>query len=287
MDEGTIDFFSPATIMFFVMAIMADGLFLGIFGVAIPAVGLAILMYILIGHYLIGFVACAFFWGKTKGIATKIILFIAWLLPLPLLSGGLVVAIFLSTKVGQEIVEIAEKEIKEEAEAAILAAAVVAAPETGGTSLAAAGAVEGGTVVAVEGGVAVAEGGAAVAEGAAAAGEGVGAAAEAGAEGAEAGANAGANGTDAFNNPLDNPVGETGRELDMPSEEQFREGEGFDQGEAQEEPDEDDNEKEDKTAKRYQKMIDIVRNNSGKSEPEEDKEEEDGQSAEEDLSDAA
>jgi hypothetical protein len=251
-------------------------------------------MFVLGAHYFIGIIVLFYFWGKTKGFATKAILVAAWFLPLPLLTIGLFLAIVLSTKLGQEFIDLAEKVAINDLEALPLAAAVVAAPETGGASLVAAGALEGGTVAA-EGAVIATEGAAVATEGAVAAGEAAAAATEGvtttttelGTEGVGAGADLGENAASVFSNPLDNPVGEAGKELDIPSEEQFHEGEGF-ENETQEEPEGERDEMDHNTRRivkgveRAQKVVDIIDNVR---QPQGNDEDEDEQA--EDLADAA
>ena len=104
-EENKIEFFDPATIMFFIMGFVSDVSFLGILGLAIPGVGLAIAMFVLAAHYFFGLVILFYFWGKTRGWLPKLWLLLAWIVPLPSLTSSIVAAILLSNKVVAMVVE--------------------------------------------------------------------------------------------------------------------------------------------------------------------------------------
>ena len=104
-EENKIEFFDPATIMFFIMGFVSDVSFLGILGLAIPGVGLAIAMFILGVHYFLGLIIVSYFWGKTRGWLPKLWLLLAWIVPLPSLTSSIVAAILLSNKVIAMVVE--------------------------------------------------------------------------------------------------------------------------------------------------------------------------------------
>lgn len=259
-EENKIEAFDPATIMFFIMGLASDISFLGLLGLAIPGVGFAIAMFVLGAHYFFGIIILGFFWGKTRGWLPKIFLLLGWILPLPLLTVGLILAIISSNKLAAFIIE----------QVAIQAVAVATAG--------AGEALEAGTVAA-EG----AEGVATAAEGVGAVGEAGEAMAEAGVEGAgvgeEAATAAGGAEENLFENPYEKPMETTGQELNEPSEEEFHEGEGFESETEKgggEEP-----EGKSKAVGRVKKVFDIA-NRTNKP-----KEEEDDQDVDEDLPRAA
>jgi len=147
VDESKIDIFSPAVIMAFVAAFIGDLTF-----------------FLIIPHYLCGVIVLGAFSPKTKGILSKLVLGISFILPGPFLTFGIVVSLILSNKILAFIAE----------QAAVVAATVFLTPAGGAAVEASATAAEAGAVAA-EAGMATAE----VAEGAAAAAEGVEAAATA------------------------------------------------------------------------------------------------------------
>jgi hypothetical protein len=260
-EENKIEFFDPATIMFFIMGFVSDVSFLGILGLAIPGVGLAIAMFVLAAHYFFGLVILFYFWGKTRGWLPKLWLLLAWIVPLPSLTSSIVAAILLSNKVVAMVVE-------------QVAIQVVAAATAGAGEALEAGAVaaEGAEVAA-----AGAEAAGAAAEGAGAVGEAGGAAVEGGAQGAEAGAE-GAEGAGQAEENIDlepeeekNPMKTLEGKLDQPPEEEFREGKGFEQDEELEEK---EPEKKSKAADRLNKVIDIADRTNKSNKEEEDTDEE-------------
>jgi len=103
-EENKIDFFEPGTIVFFIMAYLADLTFLGLFGLAIPGVGLAIAAFVLMAHWGVGLIMLFYFWGKTQSWLPKAILVLFWILPLPLMA-GLILMIVASSKIGEIVIE--------------------------------------------------------------------------------------------------------------------------------------------------------------------------------------
>ncbi|HEY5221279.1 MAG TPA: hypothetical protein VIJ29_04025 [Candidatus Paceibacterota bacterium] len=235
------------------MGVISDVSFLGLIGLVIPGVGVAIAMFVLLAHYFFGIIVLAFFWGKSHGWLPKVLLVLAWILPLPLLTVGLILAIIASNKFGAFLVE--------QAGIQLVALATAGAGE----------AIEAGAVVA-EG----AEAAGAAAEGAEAVGATAGgAAAEAGTAGAgEAAGDAAATGEagaaeageDFYENPLENPMGTTEGELLEPSEDQFHEGEGFGEeekgSEIKEEAGKEDADKKSNASERLKKVFDIADRNN-------------------------
>lgn len=275
-EENKIEAFNPATIMFGIMAVMSDLFFLALIGLVIPAVGLAIALFVLLAHYFFGLIILVFFWGKTKGWLAKALLLLGWILPLPLLTTGLVLAIIASNKIGAIIIE----------QAAVLVVAVATGP--GGL------AAEGAAISAetAEGAEVVAEGveiASSVAEGA----EAAGAAGEAATEGAEAGAEATGGGVEAGETakmaPSDelaspeegNPMENLQEELSQPEEDQLSEGSGA-EGQAPQEPEEPQKkelEQESGATKRLKKVFDIADRTNKQQEGEDGDEEESAQAA--------
>jgi hypothetical protein len=274
-EENKIDLFEPGTLVFFIMAFVADLCLLGFIGLAIPAVGLAIAMFILMAHWGFGLIIVIYFWGKSHGWLAKLILVLFWILPLPL-TLGLALMMIASNKIG----------------AMLLQQIVIQ-----GAAIATGGAAEGlevveGAEVAAEGAEAAAEG--AEAAGAVAEGAGEAAAAETGGATADAGgaaepssAESTAAESDYDKNPLDNPVGTTEGELLQPSEDQFHEGEGFG-GEAEEPVSEEEGSDKDKegsdkktdAADRLKKAFDVL-DRTNQQQPDDENEEEGGEEEEE------
>ena len=85
MDEEKLDIFNPAFIMGFIMALMSDISFLFLLTLAIPVIGLVIAIFILLGHYIVGFIVGFLVFPRTRGILAKLALGLAIILPLPLL----------------------------------------------------------------------------------------------------------------------------------------------------------------------------------------------------------
>jgi hypothetical protein len=252
--ENKINLFEPGTLVFFIMAFIADLFLLGLLGLAIPGVGLAIAMFVLMTHWGVGLVIVFYFWGKSHGWLAKLILSLFWILPLPLML-GLILMVVASNKIGAILIE----------QAAILAitAATAGAGVVLETGAVAAEGAEVATTVA-EG----AEAAGAVVEGTGAVAEAGGVTAEAGAQGAEATAETAEGGAgeasaaeDVFKNPYDNPIGTTAENLNEPPEEQFHEGEGAEREKKlkeQEWGEQEEPEQKNKAADRVKKVIDIA-----------------------------
>lgn len=255
-EENKIEFSDPGTIVFFILAIISDFCFLGLLGLVIPGVGLAIAMFVLFAHYFFGLVILFYFWGKTRGWLPKLWLLLAWVVPLPSLTSSIIAAILLSNKVVAMVVE------------QVAIQAVAAATAGAGEALEATAVAGEGAEVAAAG----AEAAGAATEGAGVVGEAGGAAIEEGAQGAEAGVKGAEEAEEAGENidlesPEEkNPMENLEGELNQPSEEEFREGEGFKE---EGEPEENEPEKKSKAADRLKKAFDIA-DRTNKSEDEED-----------------
>ena len=262
-DEEKIDLFEPGTLVFFIMAFFADLTLLGLLGLAIPGVGLAIAAFVLMAHWGFGLIILFYFWGKTRGWLPKVILVLFWILPLPL-TLGLILMIIASSKIGELVIE----------QVAIQAVAVATAG-AGEALEAGAVAAEGAEVAATAAEGAEAAG--AAAEGAEVAG---GAASEAGAQSAEAGAEA-AEGAGQAGENLDlepaeekNPMENLGNELNQPSEEEFHEGEGAEREKEIGESEQEEPEKKNKAVGQVKKVIDIANRTDSDKEEEGDDDEE-------------
>lgn len=96
--DDKIDIFNPGTIIAFVAALIGDFSFVGIIGAFIPGIGLVLLGTVLLVHYFAGFIVGAFFFPKARGWFAKLFLALGILLPLPLLSLGVVLGIIFSNK---------------------------------------------------------------------------------------------------------------------------------------------------------------------------------------------
>lgn len=253
-DEHKIDFLDPGTIMFFIMGVVSDFLFLGLLGVLIPGIGLAIGAFVIGAHYFFGLIVFVFFLSKTHGWLPKVILLLAWILPLPLLTIGLVLAIIGSNKIGALIIE-------------TVAIQVIAVATGGGGELLEAGAVGAeGVEVAATGAEAI---GTAVqgVEEVAAAGETIG---EVGSAAGELGE--GANAVDLEPDIEKNP-------LDVEQRELLEEGPGEEaQPEEETEPEPEEETRQQKIKKRVEKVRDILdrtNQDEGDSDKDEDDQDED------------
>ena len=173
MGKEKIDITSPEFVLAMVVSFMSDlGMVFGILALLIPIIGLPIIALALVFHYIGGFFVGFLMLHKTQGWLAKLALGAGILIPLPLLTIGIIAAIILSNKLIAFITE----------QAAIAAIAVA----TGGAGLALEGAAATGEVAAAGAEIA-ATGGKIAAEGAKVAG-----AAAKVAEGGEAAAGAGA-----------------------------------------------------------------------------------------------
>lgn len=265
-DENKIDWLNPGTIMFFIMAAVSDFLFLGLIAILIPGIGLAIALFILGAHYLFGIIILAFSWGRTRGWMPKMFLILAWVIPLPLLSMGVVLAIASSNKFVAIVIE----------QAAIQVVAV--ATEGAGEAL------EAGAVAAegVELAATAAESAEAVeAAGAAAEGAGTagGVATESGTQSAEAAAEGAENAEEVDTlEPKEekNPIENLGEDLDNPPEDNFSEGSEGDEEEAEAEESEQESRRE-KAKKQVKKVIDIADSTNKQEDEEEEDENQEGQ----------
>lgn len=258
MEENKIALSDPATIMFYIMSSLSDLIFLGLLGLLIPGVGLAIAMFVLGAHYFFGIMIMGFFWGKTRGWLPKVFLLLGWILPLPLLTTGLVLAIVSSNKLAAFVIE----------QVAIQAVAVATAG-TGEALEAGAVAAEGAEVAAT-----AAEGmeaTSAAAEGAEAAGGAVGEAAEG--EAAAGEAEEGLSLTREERNPMENLQ----EDLTQPQEDELHEGSGAEEPEAEAEGEEP---KQGGESEATRKVRDIIeRANNAQSDEEENEDDEDSAEA--------
>ncbi len=256
-EENKIELFDPATIVFFVAAFLIDLSFLGLFGLLIPGVGLAIAMFVLLAHWSFGLVLLFYFWGKTNGLVPKAILIIFWIVPLPL-TLGLILMVVTSNPVGAFVFE----------QVAIQAVAVATA----------------GAGEALEAGAAVAEGAeaaATVAEGAEAAGtaaegaEAVGGVAEVGEATAGAGTEAGqaVEGMDLTPEER-NPMENLREDLAQPQEDRFHEEPANEEPEPDKSEEDLSDKKENKTTRTMRDIID--RANDLQNRNEQDDEEDEG-----------
>jgi hypothetical protein len=264
-EDKKIDPFSSQVVMGFIVAILGDFTF-----------------FLIITHWIAGIIVLFIFWPRFKGPLAKFLLVACFLVPLPILTIGIILGIILSNKI---LMFLAEQ-----------AAVVVVTLATAGAGAAAEGAVVAGEA-AEAGGAALAEAGEAAAEagevaaeasveGVEAAGEG---AAEAAGEsatevGAQEGVGGGAEGESSAEKGVDletaeekNPMENLENELEEePKEDQFHEGKGF-ESETEEEPSEKDKGegKGKETPKDKVKKVFDIANRLNKTEEDEDEEQED------------
>ncbi len=275
-EEGKIDLFEPGTLVFFIMAFFADLTLLGLIGLAIPGIGLAIAMFVFMAHWGFGLIILFYFWGKTGGWLPKSILLLFWILPLPLML-GLILMVVTSSKIGEFVVE----------QVAIQAVAIGTAGA--GEALEAGAVVAEGAEVAttaaegVEAAGAVAESTGAVGAAGAEAG---GATAEAGAQGIEAGTQGAETAAEAGETQegLDltreerNPMENLEEDITLPQEDEFRESPEEQGSEQNEEPEE---KKADKAKRQVQKVFDIADRTNNQNKDEGNDESENGDEEEE------
>ncbi len=97
MKEG-FDITDIGVIAGFLAAVLGDFAFVFCIGVLIPGIGLAFLAGILFAHYFAGILMGAFFLPKAQGWLAKLAVILAILIPLPLLTVGVVLGVLLSNK---------------------------------------------------------------------------------------------------------------------------------------------------------------------------------------------
>lgn len=99
-DHGEkLDYFSPVFIMAFMMAVMTDAVFLpGILALAIPAVGIVIAAFAILGHYATGIAVGLLILPKVQHAIPKFVLLLGILLPLPTLSIGILLAVIMQNR---------------------------------------------------------------------------------------------------------------------------------------------------------------------------------------------
>src|ERR1700685_3143251 len=141
-----IDLFNPGVVMAFIAAALSD--FTGIFliGIAIPGIGITIGAAFAACHYIAAGIVGAFFWHKTRGWLAKLALGLAILLPLPLLTLGIILGIIFSNKIAALLGE------------QIIILGIAAATAGAGTALEAGAVAEAGTEGAIVAGEAATEG---------------------------------------------------------------------------------------------------------------------------------
>ncbi len=198
LEEGggnKIDIFDVGVVFAFVAAFMGD-----------------ISFFLIITHYVAGIFVLGFFWPKTKGFIAKLILLIAFIVPLPLLMVGMFLALIFSNKIFAIV-----------AEQVIIQGIAVATAGAGETleGAAATGAAAEAAATAAEAGGAAATAGEAAAEGATATGEAATEAGGAAGEGSSAAEGAAEGGSgEEFTPPEErNPMENLQEELTEPQEE--------------------------------------------------------------------
>ncbi|MBI4059452.1 hypothetical protein HY406_00095 [Candidatus Giovannonibacteria bacterium] len=158
MEREGIDYFNPAIVMAFLMVAMSDAAFLTFFFWFVPVVGLMLGVLVVGFHYFASFFLLFLILPKLKHLIPKIVLFIVLVLPLPLLSVGILVALLLQNRLIEALAIEAATQVVAGALAATGAGVPAAAAVEAGGQAAAAG------TKAVEAGAAIAETGVAAAE---------------------------------------------------------------------------------------------------------------------------
>ena len=170
-----IDFLDPGVIAVFVAAVVSDMTFLGIVAIAIPGIGFPIAAMIVIIHYVTVGIVVSVLWKDIRGLFADLVFILCMVLPLPLITAGIILGIILSNKIIAFVTE------------TVVIQGIAAATGGAGEGLEAGALAAEGAEAAAEAGAAAAEG----AEAAATAGEAATAAGEAAAEGAGTAAEAG------------------------------------------------------------------------------------------------
>jgi hypothetical protein len=96
--KDKIDITDVGFVTSFIIALIGDFAFILALGLFIPAVGLVFGTAFLFAHYFCGIVMGAFLFHKARGWLAKLVLVLAIVLPLPLLTIGIVLGILLSNK---------------------------------------------------------------------------------------------------------------------------------------------------------------------------------------------
>lgn len=99
-----MDFSNPGFVMAAIMAAASDFAFIFIIGLLIPGVGLVIAAGVGLFHYLAGAVVLGLTFHNLKHFIPKLILALAVLLPLPLLSIGLILAIIAQNRLVEFVI---------------------------------------------------------------------------------------------------------------------------------------------------------------------------------------
>lgn len=97
-EEG-IDYFNPAIVMAFLMALMSDAVFLTFLFWFVPVVGLVIAALVLGFHYFAGFFLLFLVLPRLKNFPPQLFLLIGILLPLPTLTLGIIMAIVFQNRI--------------------------------------------------------------------------------------------------------------------------------------------------------------------------------------------
>ncbi len=104
MDEEKIDFLGPAFIMAVLAALISDFAFIFLLALIIPIIGLVVASMVIMFHYFAGLIVLFFVFLKLKHFIPRGVLLLAMILPLPLLSVGMVLAIILQNRIIETIV---------------------------------------------------------------------------------------------------------------------------------------------------------------------------------------
>lgn len=155
--ENKLGFLDVLAITAMIAAFMGDVAFIFALGALIPVIGLVILTFVLLAHYMAGLMVAALVIPKLNGLIPKLIIVAGIILPLPTLLISIILAIIFQSEILQTVAK--------------QAAVVAIGAATAGT-----GAVAAEGAIAAEGAAAAGGAAAGAAEGAAVGAEGTGAA---------------------------------------------------------------------------------------------------------------
>lgn len=97
--EEKLDIFDPGIIMAIIFGVIGDAaMIVGVLAVAIPVVGIIVAGFAALAHYISAIIVIAIFWRHIRGWLACLVLILAGILPLPLLTIGVVLAILFSNK---------------------------------------------------------------------------------------------------------------------------------------------------------------------------------------------
>jgi len=103
-EKDKLGFLEISSITAIIAAFIGDVAFLFVIGAIIPILGLGVLFFVLLAHYLAGLMVGAFIFSKLKGLIPKLVLAAGIILPLPTLLLSTFLSIILQSEIVQTVV---------------------------------------------------------------------------------------------------------------------------------------------------------------------------------------